>query len=168
MSAASRHRVPPTPPRWPVYRRIPRALFVVGLEVAVAFALLATITADASVTEAPAAPALGADAVAAEPAAFRAGEVVVAGRIQARPERVSDADRTAFVLEGADGGRLLVVPSDGPLPRYRPGLQVLVRGEVVIPPESPRIARRVESRTAVAERARATALLKASEVEVTR
>jgi len=71
------------------------------------------------------------------------------------------------VLEGARDGRLLVVPNEGAkLPNWRAGTAVVVRGVVVIPPDSRRLARRATSRTAVAERAGASAIIKASEVRM--
>lgn len=151
-------------------RRTARLLAVLGLEGAAAFALIAAISTSSSPTaDAQAAPELSADDVAAAPAEFRSRSVTVAGRIRPRPTRVAEQDRRAFVLEGARDGRLLVVPAkDAKLPAYRPGTAVLVRGDVVIPPSSRRLARRVASRTAVAERARATAILKAVDVEVVR
>lgn len=170
------HSSAPTHARLPVRDhdlgfRTARLLFVLGLEAAVAFALIGTITSAStpSADAQAAAPPLNADDVAGKPTAFRSREITVAGRIRPRPTRVSAQDRRAFVLEGARDGRLLVVPADdAKLPAYRPGTAVSVRGTVVIPPDSRRLARRVASRTAVAERAGAAAILKAAEVLVVR
>ncbi len=149
--------------------RIVRSVLVLGLEAAAAFALISAISGTEAVPAAVTVPPPTADAVAAEPAEFRDGEISVSGTIRPRPERVSADDRTAFVLEGADGGRLFVVPAeDAQLPHYRAGLEVVVRGQVVVPRAGGRAARRVDSRTAVMKRARAEALVKAAEVQVTR
>jgi hypothetical protein len=140
---------------------------VLGLEAAAAFALISAITGPSSAPADVAPAPLGADEVAAAPASFRSGDVTVAGRIRPRPERVSKQDRRAFVLEGARDGRLLVVPAQGAkLPNWRAGTAVVVRGAVVIPPDSRRLARRVASRTAVVKRAGAAAIIKAAEVQV--
>jgi hypothetical protein len=149
--------------------RIARSLAVLGLEAAAALALFTVVTGAQSAPAEPseASPSISADEVATRPARFRAREVRVTGRIRPRPERVSKQDRLAFVLEGTRDGRLLVVPAEGTrLPGYRAGTAVIVRGTVVVPPDSKRLARRVASRTAVAQRADATAIVKAVEVEV--
>jgi hypothetical protein len=152
--------------KWP-FRRVVRSAFVLGLEAAAAFALVSAISTPSSApAHVPPSP-LDVEAVAAAPADYRTAEVTVAGRIRPRPERVSKQDRRAFVLEGTHDGRLLVVPADdAKLPGYRAGTKVIVRGTIVIPPASSRLANRVASRTAVAHRARAAAILKATEVEV--
>jgi hypothetical protein len=62
-----------------------------------------------------------------------------------------------------------VVPADeARLLSLRVGTVVVVRGTVVVPPDSKRLADRVTSRTAVAQRAGAPALIKATRVETAR
>ena len=147
--------------------RVARSALVLGLQAAVAFALVTAITGTPSAPADRAPASFSADDIAADPASFRSREVTVAGRVRPRPERVSKQDRWAFVLEGARDGRLLVVPGEGAtLPNWRAGTAVVVRGAVVIPPDSRRLARRVASRTAVAERADAAAILKAADVQL--
>jgi hypothetical protein len=144
--------------------RLARAAFVLSLEIGVAVALVWVVHA-APATLDPQEPAVGADAVAADPTSFRAGQTTVRGRIVERPLRLSERDRGAFVMAGATGGRLLVVPADGaPLLRIRRGTTVVVRGTVVIPPNSRRLERRAASRTAIARRFDAPAVVKAVEV----
>jgi hypothetical protein len=150
-------------------RRLARAAFVLALEVGVAVALVLVVrSATATPAERPA-PAVGVDAVASDPASFRGGVLTLRGRVVERPLRVSARDRGAFVLEGRGGERLLVVPADRTrLPAFRTGVDVTVRGTVVIPPDSRRLARRAASRTALAKRFDAPALVKAGEVELPR
>jgi hypothetical protein len=146
---------------------VARSAIVLGLQAAVAFALVTAITGPTSAPADRGPASLSADDIAAEPASFRSREVTLAGRVRPRPERVSKQDRWAFVLEGARDGRLLVVPDEGVrLPNWRPGTAVVVRGTIVIPPDSPRLARRVASRTAVTKRADAAAILKATDVRL--
>jgi hypothetical protein len=156
------------PPRRAAFARLARMTFVLGLEAAAAFALISVISGPSPAPAEDAAPAaLQADAVAAAPADFRAGQVTVEGRVRPRPTRVAPQDRYAFVLEGARDGRLLAVPAKGVrLPAYTPGVKVVVRGDVVVPPDSKRLAKRVSSRTAVAQRADATAIVKVAQVEL--
>lgn len=147
--------------------RVTRSAIVLGVQAAVAFALVTAITSPASAPTDRVPESLSADDIAAEPASFRSREVTVAGRVRPRPERVSKQDRWAFVLEGARDGRLLVVANEGArLPNWRAGTAVVVRGTVVIPPDSPRLARRVTSRTAITKRADAAAILKAADVQL--
>lgn len=155
-------------PRLPV--RLARLFLVLTLEVAVVLTLVSILDAAPALPSGEEAVAtLEADAVAAAPADFRAGKITVAGQIQPRPERVSRQDRSAFVLEGAEGRRLLVVPAENErLPGYRAGTHVLVHGDIVIPPGSARLQARIASRTAVAQRAQASAVLKATEVTFVR
>jgi hypothetical protein len=156
-------------PRPRLAHRIARAGLLAALEVGAAIALVLALRAD------PAAPApevdrpLSTRAVAAEPAAYRSAPVRVQGAVAERPIRLSKRDRGAFVLEGADErSRLLVVYADDAERRPRPklGTQAIVHGTVVIPPESRRLARRASSRTAIAERTRSSAILKATSIEL--
>lgn len=143
-----------------------RAALVLALEVCVAVVIVSLIkTAPSAPADVPP-EATGADAVAAHPREFKGGPVDVKGRIVERPKRVSESDRRAFVLAGPDGGRLLVVPADDArLTLFRKGVTVIVRGTIVIPPKSKRLAQRVTSRTAVAKRMHAPALIKATDVK---
>ncbi len=161
-------------PGYPRYTRTPRSLprrlratragLIVGLELAVAVALASMLDAEPGASAAPS-EYLGADAVAHAPASYRGPVIEVRGRVAKRPRRVSSGDRGAFVLAGHDGGRLLVVPA-GParLQAFRIGMTVVVRGTLVLTPSSRRLARRPASRTAVAKRAHAPALIKATAV----
>jgi hypothetical protein len=89
------------------------------------------------------------------------------GRIVERPLRVSERDRRAFIVEGDAGGRLLVVPADDVrLRSFRVGTDVVIRGIVMIPPDSRRLARRAASRTAIAKRFDAPAIVKAVNVDI--
>jgi hypothetical protein len=109
------------------------------------------------------------DAVANDPASFRGGELTLRGRVVERPLRVSTRDGGTFVVEGRGGERLLVVPANRKrLPTFRTGVDVVVRGTVVIPPDSRRLARRAASRTALAKRFDAPAVVKAIEVHLPR
>ena len=147
--------------------RLSRAAFVLGLERCAALALLAILRSTPAVP-ADGPPAADVAAIAARPASFRAAEVHVRGRIAGRPTRVSDADRGAFILDGG-GAHLLVVAAKGHgLTWFRAGTDVIVRGTIVVPPDSKRLARRPTSRTAIAKRAHATALVKAVEVTLAR
>jgi hypothetical protein len=139
---------------------------VLALEAGAALVLLAAIDSaptPAGVTT----PTVGVDAVAAEPASYRSQTLRVRGRIVQRPTRVSARDRRAFVLDGARGGRLLVVPADEVRwPTFKVGTAVAVHGTIVIPPDSRRLTRRPSSRTAIAQRIGAPALIKATEVRL--
>jgi hypothetical protein len=148
-------------------RSVVRAAIVLALEVCVAVVIVSLIRgAPASApADEPSGPA-SADAVAHDPSGFRGGEVDVEGRIVERPKRVSEQDRRAFVLAGPRGGRLLVVPADhAKLTLFRTGVDVVVSGTVVVPPKSKRLARRTTSRTAVAKRMHADAVVKATDVD---
>jgi hypothetical protein len=148
-------------------RSIVRAACVLALEVCVAIMIVSMIrdAPSAAPAEEPAGPA-SADAVAADPRGFRGGDVEVEGRIVERPKRVSVEDRRAFVLAGPGGGRVLVVPADdAKLTLFRKGVDVVVSGTVVVPPKSKKLARRTTSRTAVAKRMHAPALIKATDVD---
>jgi hypothetical protein len=155
----SRGRRRPSPPL-----RAARAGLIVGLELAVAVTIASILDAEPGASAA-ASDSVSVDLVASAPASYRGPEVVVRGRVAKRPTRVSTRDRSAFVLAGKDGGRLLVVPS-GParLKAFRVGTMVVVRGAVVLTPSSRRLARRPATRTAVAKRAHAPALIKATSV----
>ncbi len=161
-SGHSRHaraRKHPPPPL-----RAARAGLIIGLELAVAVAIAAVVDAEPDASAA-ASRHLNADQVASAPLSYRGPEIEVRGRVVKRPSRVSSGDRGAFVLAGDDGGRLLVVPA-GParLQAFRIGTVVVVRGTLVVTPSSRRLARRPASRTAVAKRAHAPALIKATSV----
>ena len=149
-------------------RRLLRAAIVLAIEIGVVVLFLAAIRQDPAPADTPAVAVAvaGADAVAADPASYRdAGEVRVRGRILEYPVRVSKRDRGTFILVGESGRRLAVVPArTAKLPAFRAGMPVIVRGTVVIPPDSKRMARRSTSRTAIAARARAPALIKAAGV----
>ena len=146
--------------------RLARAAVLLVLEVGVAALIFSLIRQDPAPADAPAVAVVGADAVAAEPASYRsAGELRVRGRILEYPVRISARDRGTFVLVGETGSHLVVVPEqDTKLRAFRAGVGVVVRGNVVIPPTSKRLARRATSRTAIAKRADAPALIKAVEV----
>ncbi len=146
--------------------RLARAGFVLGLEVAVAGALAQIVGAEPWASAAAPAGPLPAQVVASAPASFRdPTQLVVKGRVVKRPLRVGSRDRGAFVLAGEGGGRLLVVPADGAgLQAFRIGTTVIVRGTLVLTPDSRRLARRPATRTAVARRAHAPALIKATAV----
>jgi hypothetical protein len=163
MTATTHH------PRPRLARRIARAGLLATFEVGAAIALVLALRTD------PAAPApevdrpLSTRAVVAEPAAYRSMPVRVQGAVAERPVRLSKRDRGAFVLEDADErSRLLVVFTDDAErpPRPKLGTQVIVRGTVVIPPESRRLARRANSRTAIAERTDSGAILKTTSIEL--
>jgi hypothetical protein len=148
--------------------RLARAGFVGALEGAfvIAFVLLVRGAPDA-----PADPAqpLTAAAIAASPTHYRSQVVRVRGAIIDRPSRIASQDEGSFVLASGHGGRVLVVPADGAnLLSLRVGTVVVVNGSVVVPPDSKRLADRVTSRTAVAQRAGAPALIKATRVETDR
>ena len=148
-------------------RRVLRAGFIVMLEVSIVLLLLMAVRA----TPVPPAEAavLGAQAVADDPATYRSRSLEVQGVVGERPARIRREDRGAFFLEGAEGGRVLVVPSKAiRLTAFRNGTTVLVRGTVVVPPRSGRVARQVTSRTAIAARGGAGALIKATKIELAR
>jgi hypothetical protein len=168
MSAVPRHarrgaRAAPSP------RRLARAAFLLALQVGVAVALVVVVrSATATPAERPVS-AIGVDAVAQDPASFRGNALTLRGRVVERPIRVSARDRGTFVIAGSRGERLLVVPADRRRLRgFRTGVEVIVRGTVVIPPDSRRLARRAASRTALARRYDAPALVKATEVDLPR
>ena len=139
------------------------------MEVGVAALIVAAIRQEPAPDNAPVVAVAGADAVAADPASFRtAGELRVRGRILEYPVRVSKRDRGTFILVGESGRHLAVVPASGTkLRAFRAGVPVIVRGTIVIPPDSERLTRRATSRTAIAQRADAPALIKAVEVSST-
>jgi hypothetical protein len=144
--------------------RFARAAFVGALEGAIVIALVLLVR---SAPEAPADPPrpLTAAAIAADPTHYRSHDVRVRGAIIDRPERIASKDEGSFVLASGHGGRVLVVPADGAnLLSLRVGTVVVVNGSVVVPPDSKRLADRVTSRTAVAQRAGAPALIKATRV----
>ena len=73
------------------------------------------------------------------------------------------------MIEGARGARLVVVPADRQrLRAFTVGTIVKVSGSVVIPPDSRRLARRPTTRTAIAKRADAPALIEATRVDYVR
>jgi hypothetical protein len=146
--------------------RVLRAGVVLGLELGVALLIVNLVRQEPAPAEAPAVAVAGADEVAADPASYRtSSELRVRGRILEYPVRVSGRDRGTFVLVGETGRRLVVVPANGTKQwAFRAGVTVIVRGTVVIPPDSERLARRPTSRTAIAERAEASALIKAVQV----
>ena len=151
-------------------RRIARVLLVGGLELAAAAALVSVI-ANSSSAPAGAAdtPPLTTETVAAKPAAYRSRDIQVQGRVADWPERIKRRDEGTFVIEGARGARLLVVPAEAQrLQAFKVGTTVLVSGSLVIPPDSERLARRPTSRTAIAKRADAPALVKATRVRYVR
>ena len=135
-----------------------------ALELGLALTLLSLLrTAPVPVAEAP--EPLATRAVAAEPASFRSEDVRVLGTVVEWPTRIKRSDAGTFVLAGANDARLLVVPADDArLTAFRVGTNVIVDGSVVIPPASGRLARRTTSRTAIAKRANAPALIKATKV----
>jgi hypothetical protein len=111
-------------------------------------------------------PPLKTETVAAAPASFRSQDVRVQGEVADWPTRIKHRDRGTFVMQETEGARLLVVPADGErLRAFKVGTAIVVHGRVVIPPDSRRLARRPTSRTAVAERAGAPALIKATRVD---
>jgi hypothetical protein len=149
--------------------RLTRAGLVLTLEGAAALALITTIRA------APAAPAdaepatLGTETVATRPERVRSRTVEIEGTVGFRPTRITEQDRGTFVLLGKRRTRLLVVPRDrARLAAFRAGTPVVVRGTVIVPPNSARLARRPTSRTAIAERAGSTAIVKATHVGLLR
>jgi hypothetical protein len=82
---------------------------------------------------------------------------------------VPDGDRSAFVLGGRKGGRLLVLRAQNTRGMaYTIGTLVEVRGAIVVPPASKHVERRPASRTAIARRMRASALVKAARVSLAR
>ncbi len=159
----------PAAPRRRTAHRLSRAGFVIALEAAVAVALV-TMIRDASAIQAPPEPrALGAETVAAHPERFRSRTIEVEGIVGRRPTRIEWRDRGTFVLLGKRRMRLLVVPArEATLAGFRAGTPVVVRGTVVVPPRRSRLARRVTSRTAIAERTGAPALVKGTDVEFLR
>jgi hypothetical protein len=171
---AARHRHEPrtTSPRvLPARRRrasigrLARSGVLLALELAVAVLIVSLIRQEPAPAEAPTKLVAGADAVAADPASFRTGEQRVRGRVLDYPTRISSRDRGTFILAGESGRRLAVVPAKRTkLASFRAGVPVIVRGTVVIPPDSKRLARRTTSRTAIAKRANAPALIKAVKV----
>ncbi len=139
-------------------------MFVLTIEIT-ATVVLAGLLRTASPVRADESPALSADAVAARPVRYRSTELTLQGRVVERGVTVPDGERAAFVLGGPDGGRLLVVRDDATRgPSFVVGTTVRVQGQVVIPPTSRRLERRPASRTAVAKRVRASALVKADRV----
>jgi hypothetical protein len=157
--ASRRHRYIP---------RIARAGVLAALEIGVAVALLSLLrTTSVPVAEAP--QPLTAQTVAAKPASFRSQNVRVVGTVLEWPTKIKRSDAGTFVLAGTKNARLLVVPADDArLTAFRVGTNVIVGGSVVIPPDSGRLARRATSRTAIAKRANAPALIKATKVELAR
>jgi len=146
--------------------RIARAGLLAALEIGVAVALVLLVrTTPVTTAEAP--KPLTAQAVAAEPATFRSQDVRVLGTVVEWPTRIERRDAGTFVLAGTKDARLLVVPAgDMRLTAFRVGTNVIVHGSVVIPPDSSRLARRATSRTAIAKRTNAPALIKATKVEL--
>jgi hypothetical protein len=70
--------------------------------------------------------------VAAHPERYDGSRLTITGRVIDRPDRVPPGMLGAFVLSGAGGRRLLVVPKrHGVLPLVSAGTRVTVRGEVV-------------------------------------
>jgi hypothetical protein len=142
---------------------------VLALELGAAVAIVLVVRSAAATPAPRAAPAVGVDTVADAPASFRSGELAVRGHVVERPLRVRARDRGTFVIGGDTGGRLLVVPADGArLPAFRSGVEVVVRGTVVIPPDSARLARRPATRTALAKRFDTPAVVKATDVDFAR
>jgi hypothetical protein len=106
------------------------------------------------------------DAVAASPATHRGGDVQIRGRVAEWPQEIRRRDQGTFVLEGSDGGRLLVVPADHErLRAFTVGTTVKVSGSILIPPDSKHLARRRISRTAITKRVHTPALIKATRVD---
>jgi hypothetical protein len=137
------------------------------LELCAALVLVSLISTTPSAPADVPPPPIDADIVAADPGSF--GAAAVKGHIIERPMRISERDRRAFVLAGPRGGRLLVVAArDAQLPYYREGVEVVVHGSVVVPPDSKRLRRQTTSRTAIAKRMHAPALIKATEVQLER
>ncbi len=135
------------------------------LELAVAYAIVAAVRVSPSEPAAAAPPLPGPDDVVAAPERFRGHEVTIQGRIVDRATRAPDGDRTPFVLGDRMGGRLLVVRSaDTHGMAFKVGTMVQVSGTVVVPPDSRKLRRRPASRTAIAKRMRAPALIKATRV----
>ena len=124
---------------------------------------------------APAEPAdvglatVGTEIVAAQPERFRSRTLEIEGTVGVRPTRIRAQDRGTFVLVGKRRTRLLVVPRDrATLTAFRAGTPVVVRGTVVVPPTSARLARRLTSRTAIAQREGTPAIVKATQVDLLR
>lgn len=158
-------------PRPRLASRIARAGLLATLEVGVVIALLLAIRTDSAAPSPETQRPLSTTTVAQQPASYRSQPIRVHGAIVERPTRISKHDRGAFVVEGEDQrSRLLVVPADGYKRQatLRIGTHVIVHGTVVIPPDSPRLAGRVASRTAIAERTDSSALLKATRIEIAR
>jgi hypothetical protein len=148
--------------RRPSILRIARSGVLIALEIGVAVLIVSLIRQDPAPANGPTDRIATADAVATDPEGFRAGEQRVQGRVLEYPERISSRDRGTFILVGETGRRLVVVPADRTrLRSFRPGVRVIVSGEVVLPPDSTRLSRRTTSRTAIAKRANAPALIKA-------
>jgi hypothetical protein len=148
--------------------RVARAGLVGALEGAAVVAIVVVVRHAPDAPAEPAAP-LTAATIAADPAHYRSREVQIRGAIIDRPTRVAAKDDGAFVLASGHGGRLLVVAADdADLLTLRVGTVVLVDGTVVVPPDSKRLADRATSRTAVARRAGAPALVKATRVRPAR
>jgi hypothetical protein len=148
--------------------RLARAGLIGALEGAVVIVLVLVVRSGPDAPAEPARP-LTAATIAADPAHYRSQDVRVRGAIIDRPTRVASKDQGSFVLASGHGGRIIVVPADeARLLSLRVGTVVVVRGTVVVPPHSKRLADRVTSRTAVAQRAGAPALIKATRVETAR
>ena len=165
-SSLARRRLAATRTDTDRIRRGARAAVVLAFELAAAGALVQVVAAEPGASAAAPSGPRSVQEVAAEPASFRGRpDVRVEGRVAKRPWRVASRDRSAFVLAGKAGGRLLIVPADGVrLQAFRIGTTVSVRGALVLIPDSRRLARRAATRTAVARRAHAPALIKATAV----
>lgn len=109
------------------------------------------------------------DRVAADPVRFDGEPLRVTGRVVARASS-SSAVEGVFVLEGPDGGRLLVLPRDGiDLTSVVVGVRLAVRAEVAtLPPSADEAAGDrpgdAVTVTDLARRHHADALLRATEI----
>jgi hypothetical protein len=157
-------------------RRARRSVAVVLLaaELAVMAALAVSVRSALSgrVTPAAAAPTrtqLTAATVAAHPRAYRARTVAVAGWVGINPPRRSARDRWAFLLLGRPGHPLLVVPADGAtLTAFRRGTRVIVHGTVRLPHRHHLNRLAPSSRSRVAHRSHAPAIIDADQVTIDR
>jgi hypothetical protein len=152
-----------------------RALAVVLLagELAVIAALVVSVRSALSDHVVPAAaPApvqLSAATVAAHPRAYRARTVAVAGRVGVNPPRRSPRDRWAFLLLGRPGHPLLVVPARGAaLTVFKLGTRVVVHGTVTLPHRHHVNRLSPSSRSRVAHRNHAPAIVEARQVTIDR
>jgi hypothetical protein len=104
--------------------------------------------------------------VSAHPGRYRWVRVGIAGHVGRRPANLPAHLKNSFVLKGFADARLLVVPpTGGTLEPQRAGAWVAVRGHVMpLSSVKPRVGKGVLTRTELAERTGATAIVKAVSV----